>query len=77
VPNPKIKIHATIQPLVFENYTALEYEETPEGKFGGYKVLPRVIPPDLPKRLYPLGLEPKYDANKGLDLTRSNNGIQR
>lgn len=48
-----LKVHPTFQPIVFEKYTVMEYEETPDGKFGGYKVVPRLIPTEFQSKLYP------------------------
>jgi len=62
--------------IIFNQYILEELPETPEGKFGGYRVHNKFVNHGTkPFQLYKINIQPKFDNNKLLDRIVSNNGI--
>jgi hypothetical protein len=60
-----------------EQYDIEELPATQDGKFGGFKIKPKYSITEIRSRLHPIQIHLKYDMNKELDHTKSNNGIER
>lgn len=64
--------------LEYEHYIVEELPQQGRGKFGGYKCLPKLNDSEGKYgTLYKLNIPIKYDVNKELDKTVSNNGLGR